>query len=156
VIRDATRPFFSPPGSQKKCHNRDTRRKPLLLPELLRWGPTVCLHVIRSMWCAAAEQLAASGCPRVRRGLQSRVVCRDLVKVRGLQERRCDHPVSVTGLSVRRSCRVRNGLSVRRSRRSFSYTIHLRMTDGGVGPPIPYATDDACGVSLNPSVHVIR
>ena len=32
----------------------------------------------------------------------------------------------------------------------------LRMTDGGVGPPIPSATDDGWGVSLNPSVSVIR
>ncbi len=32
----------------------------------------------------------------------------------------------------------------------------LRMTDGGVGSPIPSSTDDGWGVSLNPSVSVIR
>jgi hypothetical protein len=39
----------------------------------------------------------------------------------------------------------------------FDHPDHpLRMTDGGFGPPIPSATDDGWGVSLNPSVSVIR
>jgi hypothetical protein len=32
----------------------------------------------------------------------------------------------------------------------------VRMTDGGVGPPIPSVTDDGWGVSQDPSVSVIR